>query len=61
MTEELDTNEFEKWILEKGIGEKDIRIPLLKEAWNRSLHLACNLFGENEGVDFGAEEKYFAY
>ena len=53
-------HEFEKWLVEKGISENDERIPLLKEAWNQSLSLACDWFGENEGIDYDAEVRYFA-
>ena len=57
---EPNGHEFEKWINGQGIKSSDTRIPLLKEAWNYSLSLACDWFGENEGVDYGAEEKYRA-
>ncbi len=50
--------EFEKWLKEKNIESNSEITPILKEAWNKSLKLACDWFGEHEGVDFGAENRY---
>ena len=50
--------EFYVWLSGKNIDPGDKIVPLLKETWNISLTLACKHFGETEGTDYGAEEKY---
>lgn len=50
--------EFEKWLKEKNISEENEIVPILKEAWNKSLYLACDWFGEMEGIDHDAEKRY---
>lgn len=58
----IDENrhEFEKWLAEKGIEKTAGIVPFLKEAWNKSLSLACIWFVEQEGTDYDAEVRYCA-
>lgn len=51
-------SEFDKWLDENGIALSNENLNLIKLAWNKSLSLACEIVGENEGTDFGAEAKY---
>jgi len=60
MSRSDNQHEFEKWLAEKGIESSTEIVPLLKEAWNTSMSLACAYFGDMEGVDYGAESRYWA-
>lgn len=47
---------FEEWLQNQKADLSDDAIALLRTCWNFSLTQACDLFGENEGTDYGTED-----
>ena len=49
---------FVTFLKEKGISPDDVRVSLLREAWNMAVRLAAERVIGNEGIDFGIKEDF---